>query len=245
MLVQRWMKKTVITVDINDSMQKAVNLMKDHNIRRLPVLKKSKLVGIVTDRDLKKASASDATSLEIHEFLYLLSKITIKDIMTKTPITVPFDFTVEETAEILLENKISGVPVVDHQGQLTGIITQTDIFRALISLTGIGDKGIQFAYLLEDRSGSIKEVTDIIRKYGGRIVSILSSYKGVLKGYRKVYIRMYGVERDKLLNIKNELKGKVNRLYFIDHRENKRQIFKNEYNDFMKDNIRQDKIEKD
>ena len=77
MLVKNWMGKEVITVDFNDSMQEAVCLMKEHDIRSLPVMKNGKLVGIVTDRDLKKASASDVTSLEIHELLYLQSKIKV------------------------------------------------------------------------------------------------------------------------------------------------------------------------
>ena len=164
----------------------------------LPVMKKGKLVGIVTDRDLKKASASDATTLEIHELLYLLTKIKVKDIMTRDVITVPPNYTVEETAQVLLKNKISGAPVVDADGQLVGTITQTDLFRVLISLTGVGNGGIQFGFQVEDRPGSIKEVADVIRSYGGRMVSILSSYDEVPEGYRKVYIRMRSIERSKL-----------------------------------------------
>lgn len=225
MLVQNWMSKKVITVNANDSMQDAMRLLKENDIRMLPVMKNGNLVGIVTDRDLKRASASDATTLEIHELLYLVSKIKIKEIMTKDPITVPFDYTVEEVAEVLLENKISGAPVVDYDGKIVGTITQTDLFRALISLTGVGKKGIQFAFQLEDRPGSIKEITDVIRKHGGRMVSILTSYEGVTKGYRKVYIRMYGIERSKLSQLKEELKEKATVLYMVDHRENKREIY--------------------
>ena len=138
MLVSNWMSKNVITVDVEDSMQHALKLMKENGIRMLPVLKKGKLVGVVTDRDLKRASASDATTLDIHELLYLISKIKVGSIMSKNLVTVPQNFTVEETAQVLLDNKISGVPVVDQNGGLVGIITQTDLFRVLISLTGVG-----------------------------------------------------------------------------------------------------------
>jgi len=224
MLVMNWMSKTVVTVDINESMQDAMNLLKEHDINMLPVMEKGKLVGIVTDRDIKRSSASDATTLEIHELLFLVSKIKVRDIMTKDPITVPFDYTIEETAEVLLENNISGVPVVDRK-QVVGTITQTDIFRVLISLTGVGKRGIQFAFQVEDKPGSIKEVTDIIRQHGGHIVSILSSYENVPEGYRKVYIRDYGIERKELKQLKNELKEKATLLYMVDHRENKREIF--------------------
>ena len=225
MLVSNWMSKNVITVDVDDSMHDAMKRMKEKDIRMLPVLKKGKLVGVVTDRDLKRASASDATSLDVHELLYLVSKIKVRDIMTKNPITVPQNFTVEETAEVLLKHKISGVPVVDQNGQLVGIITQTDLFRVLISLTGVGKGGIQFAFQLEDRPGSIKEVADIIRLYGGRMVSILTSYDGVPEGYRKVFIRMHSIERDRLQQLKEELSYKAALIYMVDHRENIREIF--------------------
>jgi len=225
MLVKNWMSKDVITIDVNDSMQKAVKLLKEHDIRMLPVMRKGKLVGIVTDRDLKRSSASDATTLDVHELLYLISKIKVKDIMTKDPITVPPDFTVEETAEVLLNNKISGAPVVDQDGNIIGTITQTDLFRVLISLTGVGKRGIQFACRLEDRPGSIKEIADVIRNYGGRMVSILTSYDRVPEGYRKVYIRMHGIERPKLRELKQELSKIAALMYIVDHRENKREIF--------------------
>ena len=107
MLVKNWMSKNVITVDEKDSMQNAMQHLKEHDIRMLPVMKKGKLVGIITDRDLKKASASDATTLEVHELLYLLTKIKVKDIMTRDVITVPPDFTAEETAQVLQKNRIS------------------------------------------------------------------------------------------------------------------------------------------
>ena len=169
MLVRNWMSKDVITVNVNDPIIDAIKLLKHNKIGRLPVMKKGKMVGIVTDRDVKRASASDAVSLEIHELLYLLSKVKIEGIMSKPPITVPPDYTIEETAEVLLENKISSTPVVDDQGQLVGIITQNDLFRALISLTGERKKGIQFAFKVEDRPGSTKELADIIRNYNGRL----------------------------------------------------------------------------
>ena len=225
MLVKNWMSKNVVTIDVNDSMQDAMKQLKEHGIRMLPVMKKGKLVGIVTDRDLKRASASDATSLEVHELLYLVTKIKVKDIMTKYPITVPPDYTAEETAQVLLDGKISGAPVVNDNGQVVGTITQTDIFRVLISLAGIGNGGIQFGFQIEDKPGSIKVVADIIRKYGGRMVSILTSYDEVPDGYRKVYIRMHSIERSKLQKLKEALSEQAALLYMIDQREDNREIY--------------------
>jgi acetoin utilization protein AcuB len=225
MLVENWMNPKVITVDVNDSMLDASKILKEHGIRRLPVLKKGKLVGIITDRDLKRASPSDATSLAAHELLYIIANIKVSEIMTKDPVTVPFNYTVEEAAQILLEKKISGMPVVDKDGDVVGTITQTDIFKVLISVTGVGKRGIQFAFLLEDRPGSIREVADILRKYGGRMTSILSSYEGAPAGHRHAYIRARGIDREKLPHLKKELMATAKLLYVIDHKENKREIF--------------------
>ena len=225
MLVENWMNRNVVTVDAEDSMLDAMKLLKEKNIRRLPVLRKGKLVGIITDRDLKKASPSEATTLEAHELLYLTAKITVKEIMTPNPVTVPFNYTVEEAAAILLDRKISGLPVVDKDGNVVGTITQTDIFRVLISVTGFGKEAIQFAFSLEDRPGSIKEVADIIRKYKGRMASILSSFEGAPEGFRTVYIRAFDLDRERLSDLKKELKTAAKLLYVIDHKENKREIF--------------------
>jgi acetoin utilization protein AcuB len=225
LLVENWMNPKVITVDADDSMLDATKILKEHNIRHLPVLEKGKLVGIITDRDLKRASPSDATSLEAHELLYLIANIKVREIMTKNPITVPYNFTIEEAAQILLQARISGMPVVDKQGDVIGTITQTDLFKVLISLTGVGKKGVQFAFLLEDLPGSIKEVTDVIRSYGGRMASILSSYEKAPEGQRYVYVRMYDVDREKMALLKEGLKKKAKVLYIVDSRENKREIF--------------------
>jgi len=225
MLVANWMSKNIITIDENDSMHDAMKLLKENGIRMLPVIEKGKLIGIVTDRDLKRASASDATSLEIHELFYLLTRIKVKNLMTKEVITVAPDFTVEETAQVLQKNRISGAPVVDADGQIVGTITKTDLFRVLISLTGVANGGIQFGLQVEDRPGSIKEVADIIRMYGGRMVSILSSYDEVPEGYRKVYIRMRSIERTELQKLIQQLESTAGLLYMVDHTENNRKIF--------------------
>jgi len=225
MLVKNWMSQPAITVNENDSMQDAIQIIMKNSISILPVIKKETLVGVITDGDLKRASASDATSLEIHELFYLISKIKLKEIMSAPPITVPPDFTVEETAETLLTNKISGVPVVDHRGRVSGVITRNDLFRVMIALTGVEKRGVQFALLIEDRPGAIKEIADIIRYFGGRMVSILTSYDGSPAGYRKLYLRAYQLDRKKLALLTKELKEKATMLYMVDHRKNIRETY--------------------
>lgn len=165
MLVKKWMSEKLITVDENTSVIKALRVMKDHKIRRLPVVKNGELVGIVTDRDLKEASPSKATTLDVHEIYYLLSEIKIKDIMAKNPITIGPDELVEKAAALMLGNRITGLPVVENEN-LVGIITQTDIFRVLTSLTGIHQGGVKIALDLPEKPGTTQAVINIIRKYG-------------------------------------------------------------------------------
>lgn len=225
MLVKYWMKKAVVTIDVDDSMHDAVRLMKENFVPLLPVLKKGKLVGVVTAGDLKRASASDATSLEVHELAYLIAKIRVGEIMSKNPITVPPDFTLEETAARLLMNDIIAAPVVDPNGTIVGTISQRELFLALTSLSGFAKRGVQFAFMLEDRPGSIKEVTDIIRRYGARLSSILTSSERAPEGYRHVYVRAYNVDRETMGRLLGELHQTAQMLYMVDHRDNKREEY--------------------
>ena len=225
MLVKNWMSKDIITVNVEDSMQDAGYLLREHNINVLPVMEKGRMVGIVTDRDLKKASPSDATTLDMHELLFLISKIKVRDLMKTPVITIPPDYTVEEAAAILLEKKISGLPVVDDQSRVLGIITRSDLFRVLIALTGLGQKGIQFAIRVKDEPGPIKEVRQLVHEYGGRIASILSSWDNAPPDRLNLYFRVYQIDRDKLPLLLDKIKEIGILLYLVDHRENTRTIY--------------------
>ncbi len=227
MLVKNWMSGKVITVDVDESMQGAIHTMQEKKIKLLPVLSKEKLVGIVSDRDLKKASPSDASTLDMHELLYLVSRIKIKDLMIKKVVTVPPDFTIEEAAELLLENRISGLPVVDRKDQLIGIITRSDIFKALISITGLGKKGIQVAIRIKDIPGPIKEIRELIRKYSGRTASILSCTENAPSGYLHIFFRIYNIQRNNVSPLLKEMESIGTLLYVVDHRENKRTVYEN------------------
>jgi acetoin utilization protein AcuB len=225
MLVRDWMSKNVITIESTEPMQQAINLLMENHISMLPVMEEGKLVGIVTDRDLKRASPSDATLMDIQQVMYHLSRLEVGAIMSRYPVTVPDDFTIEETAEVLLNNNISGCPVVDSTGQIRGMVTKNDLFKALISLSGLAKRGIQFGFVVEDRPGSIKDITDILRGYDARLVSIMSSYEKVPEGYRLVYIRAFNMDRERVLALKEELKEKTRMIYMVDHRENKREFY--------------------
>jgi len=214
MLVQGWMTTDVITIDEDVSMMKASIIMKEKKIRCLPVVnKKGELVGIVSDRDLKDAAPSKATTLDVYELNYLLSSIKIKDLMITNLAYVRPDETVEFAAILMLENKISSLPVINNKGTLIGIVTQTDIFKVLINIAGVYTGGIQFAFSLEDRAGSIREAADVIRSYGGRIVSILSTRETAEEGRLNVYIRSSSLPEENLRDLVKELEEKFVVLY--------------------------------
>jgi len=117
---------------------------------------------------------------------------------------------------VMLEHKVSGLPVVNNKSELVGIITQSDVFRAFVNITGIYKGGVQFAFSLDDRPGSIKEVADVVREYGGRIVSILSSTDMVAEGTRNVYIRLRNMPSEDLKKLEQALRQKFNVLYLAE-----------------------------
>ena len=131
-LVKDWMTHNPVTITENTPLPEAFRLMNKNNIRRLPVIKHNKVVGIVTWGDIREASASDATSLSVFELHYLMEKVRAARFMTRNPITVTPTTTIARAAQLMLEHKISGLPVVKDE-KLVGILTESDIFRMLVS----------------------------------------------------------------------------------------------------------------
>jgi acetoin utilization protein AcuB len=207
MFVSKWMSPNVISMDKNESLGTALRLMREHQIRRLPIVSKGKLVGIVSDRDLKGALPSDATSLDVWELHGLLDRLKISDIMTKNVITTTPDATIERVALIMLENKIEGLPVLDARGNLVGIVTEGDIFRALVEVTGVRRKSTRISLTLEDKPGSIMGVADVVRAKGGRIYSILSTQAKAPHGNRELVMRVE-ISNARAAEIRKELAAK-------------------------------------
>lgn len=131
-MVHEWMSTNLIAVHPDTKLPEAHRLMKNHQIRRLPVVENKKLVGIVTLGDVRGAEPSNATSLSIWEINYLIAKIEVREMMTEKVITVRETETIKRAAQLMLENKISGLPVVDSRGDLVGMITESDIFRLVV-----------------------------------------------------------------------------------------------------------------
>ncbi|MGB8991141.1 MAG: CBS and ACT domain-containing protein [Desulfobaccales bacterium] len=215
MLIKDWMTKDPVTITEDTSMIKAIHIMKERRFRRIPVVTAGRLVGMVTDRDLKEASPSKATTLDVHELYYLLAELQVKEIMSRNPVSVLANDTVEHAAQIMLEHTISGLPVVDQDGKVVGIITQSDVFRAFMHITGVLQGGVQFAVRLEDRPGLIKEVVDLLRARGARFVSLLSSYTAAQEGFRDVYIRVKNLSPEAVAAAQQELASRYQVLYVI------------------------------
>lgn len=190
MLIKDWMTKDVLTVDENTSLMRATRIMKEKNIRRLPVVSHGKLIGIITDRDVKDASPSKTTSLDIHELYYLLSEMKVKDVMTPSPLTLNGDDSLEKATVIMLENRISGLPVVDKAGHLIGLLSETDVLRAFIHATGIKDGAIQYVLDLPDAPGSVTKVIELLRQNKAMVISILTSFEDAPQGMKRVTIRI-------------------------------------------------------
>ena len=191
MFVSDWMAKKVYTVTPDDSISDAIRLMKEHRVKHLPVVKEARIKGMVSDRDIRDFSPSGATSLDIYELHYLIAKTKVREIMQTEVITTGPDTPIEEAAIVLYDKDIGCLPVIDNR-KLAGIISDKDIFRALIDITGARHGGHRIFATIEDRPGSIKEVADVIRKYGFSLQSILTSYARVKEGYRHVVIRTKG-----------------------------------------------------
>ncbi len=191
MYVKDWMTKKVFTVTPDDAVSDAAAIMKERKIKHLPVVKGGKVAGILSDRDIKEYIPSKATSLDVYELHYLLAKTKVKEIMRKKVFTTSPDTPVEEAARVMHDENIGSLPVVEKR-RLVGIISDRDIFRVLVDITGIRHGGHRVCLLVEDRPGSIKEVTDIIRKHGFGLQSILTTYEGVKEGYRRVVVRTRG-----------------------------------------------------
>lgn len=172
MFVRDYMTVNPVSVKPEDSVGDALKLLKEHSIRRLPVMMKDSLVGLVTEQDLLKASPSTATSLSVWEINYLFPKIKIKDIMAKELITVTADMILEEAALVMRENNISSLPVLE-KGKLVAIITESDIFRAFIDILGLNYPSVRVTLAAQDEVGTIRKVTEIVGNMNINIISLI------------------------------------------------------------------------
>lgn len=170
MLVKKRMSSPVITIPPSMPIMEALDLMKRNNIRRTPVVKEGRLVGIVSDKDLLNAAPSDATSLSVWELNYLLGKITVGEVMTRNVVTITADTPIEEAAYLMAEKKIGGLPVMDGD-QVVGLITETDLFKIFLELLGAQQEGVRVTALVPNRPGELDALTHAVAQGGGDFIA--------------------------------------------------------------------------
>jgi acetoin utilization protein AcuB len=224
MLVKNWMTTDVVTVNVNDSIRDVARLMLKRGLRLLPVEDGGRLVGIVTRSDLKKG-APRGSALTEGEGAGRCSELLVREIMTREPVTIPPEYTVEEAAQLLIEEKISRCPVLDLDGGIVGIITKTDVLRALVSSPGISPIEIVFGVQVEDRPGCINDVISVIHKYRGGLLAVWSSYANAPECYRNVYVRTVNVDPAAMPSLERELREKFKLRFVVDRRQNRRETF--------------------
>ena len=201
MIIARRMTRNPVTATPDMSIGEASDLMKREKVHRLPVLDKNKnLVGVITEKDVLYASPSPATSLSIHEMAYLLSKLKVKDLMTRDVVTITEDTTVEEAARLMVDQDLSCLPVINASGKLVGIVSKSDMFRILLELFGARHYGVRMSFLVEDKPGTIARISQALADKGLDIVSF-GTFTGTDPTNAICTIKVQGCSSDELIAI--------------------------------------------
>ena len=196
MLVGDRMSKPVITITQDLPITDALILMKKEHIRRAPVVKDGRLVGIVSDKDLLNASPSPVTTLSIWEMNYLLSKVTVDEVMSKNVMTVTEDTPIEQAARIMADNKIGGLPVL-RDGHVIGIITETDLFKVFLELLGAREPGVRVTALINDTPGQLANITEAIAEKKGNFVAF-GQFTGENPSNKILTFKVKGMTQDEV-----------------------------------------------
>ena len=200
MYIGRIMHTDLITVSPKTSLVEAKKLVEEKQIDHLLVVNdKKKLVGIVSDRDLKQYWASPATSLSTHELNYLLDKVIVSMIMIKTVVTVPTNTTIERAALVMQQNRISALPVMED-GELAGIITSTDVMGVLLQAIGISDDSIRLSIFVRDSIGKLAEVTDCLKDAGINLQSLFCWPESKHEGITQIVLRISSQDGEKAIS---------------------------------------------
>ncbi len=210
MLVKDRMSCNPVTISPDTSVSEALNLMRQSKVRRMPVLDRhGRLVGIVSEKDLLYASPSPATSLNVYEIGYLLSKLKVKEIMTRDVITVTEDAPLEEAARIMADNRVGGLPVM-AENKLVGIITETDIFKVLLEMMGAREAGIRFTLRVHDEPGTLSRIAGAIAAVGGDIVALGTFYSSTQHpDHGLLVIKICGADRETLEKAISETQAEI------------------------------------
>ena len=203
MIISSIMRKNPIFIRPDTSLTDAKALMVKENIGKLPVLDKDdRLVGLVTKKDLEHAEPSEATTLDMYEISYLLSKLKVEKIMIKNVITVQENEVIEEAARIMADNDIGCLPVM-RDSLMVGIITESDLFEAFVDMFGARYKGVRVTLTLPEKPGQLAIFTKALADKGGNIVSLVTS-EGDNLSKRRCTCKVSGIEMDAVKNAADE-----------------------------------------
>ncbi len=194
MLVGERMSQPVISLSPETPIHDALAMFKKEHIRRAPVVKDGKMVGIVTETDLLNASPSPVSTLSVWEMNYLLSKVTVKQVMSKKVLTVKRDTPIEEAARIMADNKLGGLPVVDDN-KVVGIITETDLFKVFLELMGAREKGIRVTAQIDEKPGQLAKITKAIADAGGNFIAF-GQFTGPDPSSKLVTFKVAGMKKE-------------------------------------------------
>ena len=198
MLVRERMTQNPVTVNPETSFADALQILREKKIRRLPVIdKQGELVGIVVEKDLLYASPSPATSLSVYELHYLLSKLLVREVMTKRVIAVGEECPLEEAARIMVDHKIGSLPIVRGK-QVVGIITETDLFKTMAEALGGRAKGLRITVRIHEVKGELAKVAGKVFELGGNIISI-AMFLGSDAQHRELVIKVEDVKRESVV----------------------------------------------
>jgi acetoin utilization protein AcuB len=190
MRVNERMKKDPVTINRNDTLETAMKTMRDKGIRHLPVVDRGTLCGVLSLSDVRRAMPSQVSTLDVHEATYLFDRVKVKDALPNDQklVTIESDDFIEEAALLMRAYKIGSLPVVDTEGALVGIITESNIFDAFVELLGVRSSGSRLALEIGEKPGILAEITDIIRKFNVSITRIAmfplddsTHYEGVFR----------------------------------------------------------------
>ncbi|MGB9753608.1 MAG: hypothetical protein C0183_12925 [Roseiflexus castenholzii] len=195
MLVGERMSAPVITVEPKTTISEALMLFREKRIRRAPVIAHHRLVGIVAERDLLFASPSPITSLSVWELNYLLSKLTVDEVMTHEVITVAEDTPIEEAARIMADKRVGGLPVMRGH-DVVGIITETDLFKILLELMSVREHGVRVTALLDDYPGMLARLSTAVFQANGNFISFGQFNKE--DGARLITFKISGLSLDQV-----------------------------------------------
>src|SRR5262245_34291532 len=176
MLVSDVMRRSLVTAAPSTTLSEALSLMTDRRVRHLPVMDAGRLVGIVSDRDIKRVMASPATSLGAHELNYLLDKLAVEQFMTRAVVTVAPVLPIEEAARIMLKERISALPVTDG-GRVVGIVTETDVLELVVRALGAGEPSSRLAVILDDRRSGLAELIRALEDAGVVVSSVTTLFR--------------------------------------------------------------------